>query len=268
MLFEATGTRISLTSMPSMDLEYNSSLAGSLAKIVTRSQPTRRCTSSRTEMMISSRLAVWMWSVTSRIRRSVSSFAESSSRRAITSSPAFAPSGFGMQCNANPRHLTVNPIRSLDGLGRRNHLRDPDREVVVDDEHFPARDEPVVHEDVDRIAHQVVEPDDRARTEFQHVLHVQLRVAELDADLHVHIGQEVQAGLRTGRGGRRLRDGHGGGRAGSRLLAERRLRRRRLPGGRAGEHLHQLVDVFLARLVWHRVLTAVPAVVSRERSPG
>src|SRR6185295_5236283 len=154
MLLEATATRISLISSPSIDLEISSSFSGSFAKIVTRSQPTSRWTSSRTEMMISSSVAAWMWSVTSRMRRSVSSFAESSSSRARTSSPALAPRGLGMKkWYPASFHSQVNG-ELFAGFRRRNDFRDADGEVVAHHEDLAPRDEAVVDVDVDRIAHQ------------------------------------------------------------------------------------------------------------------
>src|SRR6185295_9193509 len=203
MLLEAMGTRISLTSFPSIDFVIISSLPGSFAKIETRSQPTRRCTSSRTERMISSSEAVWIWSVTSRIRRSVSSFAESSSSRARTSSPALVPRGLGMEkWYPASFHSQVNG-ELFAGFRRRNDFRDADGEVVAHHEDLAPRDEAVVDVDVDRIAHQAVERDDRAGAELEHVLHVQLRVAELHADLDVDVAEEVEPRLGTGGGGLR-----------------------------------------------------------------
>src|SRR4051812_43631513 len=65
----------------------------------------------------------------------------------------------------------------------RDDLIHADAEVVVEHEHFAARDEPLIHENVHGITGELIELDDRAFAQLQHVFDEHARSAQLD--LHV-----------------------------------------------------------------------------------
>ena len=81
-----------------------------------------------------------------------------------------------------------------------DQLGDADAEVVVQHEHFAAGDQPAVDVDVDRVAGQLVERDDGALLELQHVFELHVRAAELDLEVELHVAQQVERGG-VGRGG-------------------------------------------------------------------
>ena len=66
-----------------------------------------------------------------------------------------------------------DPLVGVDDFGH------ADAEVLVNDDNFPARDQPVVHQDVDGISGKLVQLDDRAVAQRKHVLDRQLLLPKL-----------------------------------------------------------------------------------------
>src|SRR3954471_7572951 len=99
-------------------------------------------------------------------------------------------------------------------LGRalgREHLGDPQAELLVDHDDLAAGDRLAVDQKVDGLAGQPVERHDRPGAERQRLADGHLRATDLDRELHRHV---VQAGELLGRDGRRSsllqRPGRGG----------------------------------------------------------
>src|SRR5438105_2461746 len=85
--------------------------------------------------------------------------------------------------SAKPSH----PLFSHAG----HDLIDADAEIIVEDEHFTARDEPFIHEYVHRIARQLVELNHRAFRELQHIFHEHPRAPQLYLHVQIHIAQDI-----------------------------------------------------------------------------
>ena len=117
-----------------------------------------------------------------------------------------------------------------------NDVGDADAEVLVDDHHFALGDRPAVDQDVDLLAGQLVELDDRAGGQGQDVADRQRRAADLDRDLEGHAEQEVDVVAGRRRTAPAVSSGSWAGRtlAGSCAGAGRRCRGRCRPERRAG----------------------------------
>jgi hypothetical protein len=67
-------------------------------------------------------------------------------------------------------------------------------EVIVQHEHFPARDQPVVYENVDWITGQLVQLYNGPFTQPQHIFNEHSRATQLDLHIQFNILQQVDAG--------------------------------------------------------------------------
>jgi hypothetical protein len=86
--------------------------------------------------------------------------------------------------------------------------------VLAHHHHLALREPAVADVDVDRLADDAIELDDRADAELQHLLHRQAGAPDLDHDRHRDVHQRVERG--------------GGGDRG--VVERRRHRRRRIEG--------------------------------------
>src|ERR1700752_2434724 len=84
-------------------------------------------------------------------------------------------------------HYSLVPLR-LD------HFRHGDAELLLDQHHFAARDQPVVDVDVDRLADLAVEFEHGARPELQQVADVHFRTPKHGRDLYRHIEHRFEIG--------------------------------------------------------------------------
>src|SRR3990167_3194687 len=88
-----------------------------------------------------------------------------------------------------------------ESLHGRNDVRDAEAEILVDDHDFALGDEFAVDHEINGLAGEFVEFDDRSGAEVQDVMHRHFGSAKLHGDVHRNIEEQIQIGrhLRRGR---------------------------------------------------------------------
>ncbi len=76
--------------------------------------------------------------------------------------------------------------------GRSQNLGDAHAEVVIQNEHFPACDEAAVHQNVDRVARQLVERHDRTFPQLENFFDQQLGPTQFDTQVELDVFQIAQ----------------------------------------------------------------------------
>src|SRR5947209_10996137 len=85
----------------------------------------------------------------------------------------------------------ASPLELPHALRRSDHVRETDAELLVDDHHFALCDQAAVDEQVQWLAGETFELDDRALRELQNLANRNPGAAELDGELNRYVEDEV-----------------------------------------------------------------------------
>src|ERR1700681_2137157 len=110
--------------------------------------------------------------------------------------------------------------RAASAAIRLDDFRHGDAELLLDQHHFAARNQAVVHVDVDRFADPAVELQHRAGDKIEEIAHVHARPPEHGGDLHRHVEYRLEVRRAPHHGGLVRRDRHVVLRRGARVWIE------------------------------------------------
>src|SRR4051812_39128455 len=84
-----------------------------------------------------------------------------------------------------------SPVELPHALGRCDDVGEADPELLVDDDDLALSDQAAVHEEVERLAGESFELDDRALSELEYLADRNLGAPQLDGELHRNVEDEV-----------------------------------------------------------------------------